>query len=401
MQDMNVEQIQNIIKEVYEEEKRTHNLNPDIIPVTVIQFYKDYVKDLTKDKQSLKSKMKIAKLPLHASGVYLGDTETKEGSIFIFLQKHNKLKEVGSNLYKTLFVCYHEIRHASQINYDKYSYDGFIYDMDYFLQKQSTADYHAEHSKYSYEIGANLYGAIKAKEYIQKNYPDLYEQEKEYIEKFEQKQKFYYMTYDASDTIDRMLDAAKTQLKNNNSEEVQNMDKISPVLGMFLNSDMSCKNINEIITQEKFKTLDKRIVYAFLSSKTFLENINIEELSDEGLSLLSESLQYTNLLYQNQFKWLEQEKSINLTELLKAEKSILQKYALIGDYYTRKIKHKLNFRRSDKKREEHMESVPEYLEKTNKLIRKRTIDGYITINIFYILGSIISLSTILYLLIKK
>lgn len=400
MPDENAKKIKDIIREIFEEEKNTNNLNTTINPITVIEFYKDYFNKFMKKENTIKSKLHMAKLPMVASGIHSWDNERKEGSIYIFLKSQNKIQEANKNLYKTLYVCYHEIRHAIQINYDKYSYNGFLYDMDYFLQEQSSTDYHTEHSEYSYEIGANLYGATKAKEYIQKHYPDLYEQEKEYIEKFEQKQKFYYITYDASDTIERMLDAIKKQLKNNNTKEIQNMDKISPVLELFLNSDMSFKSINEIIKNEKFKSLDKRIVYAFISSKSFLENINIEELSDEELNLLSESLQYTRTLYENQFKWLEQEKNINLKELLKVEKSLLQKCVLIGDYYTKKIKHKLNFKRSDKQKETHMESVPEYLEKTNTLIKKRKTSGYLVINYFYIIGAILSILTISYLLLK-
>jgi hypothetical protein len=35
-------------------------------------------------------------------------------------------------------------------------------------------------------------------------------------------------------------------------------------------------------------------------SKTFLDKLNYEELSNEELDILKESLEYTNQLYQNQ-----------------------------------------------------------------------------------------------------
>lgn len=400
MQNINTETLKKIIREIFEEEKQMHNLQTTINPITVLSFYKDYANEFMRN-QSLKTKFSMATLPIRASGVHFFDREGKEEQIYIFLKNQNNIQEVDQNLYRILQVCYHEIYHSIQGNNDKYSYAGFLDDIDKFLQQQSSNDYHIEHDKYSYEIGANLYGATKAAEYLQKHYPDIYEQEKEQIENIQQRCKYYYMTYDASDTIERMILAAKTQLQNDNKQEMENMDQISPVLGIFLNSDMSFKNLDEIITQEKFKSLDKRIVYAFLSSKTFLESINLEQLTDESLNLLSESLQYTSIVYQNQFQWLEKEKSINLKQFLKTESSILKKYALIHNYYARKVAHTLNYARSDKKREMHMQSIPYYLEETKQEVKRRTLSkGHITINICYIIGAILSISTIIYLLVK-
>lgn len=400
MYNNNIEETKKLIRTVFEEEKTIHNLDAEIYPVTVINFYQEHMAKLMASKKTISSKINLIKLPIHASGVYMNNPDNQTNSIYMFLKNSGRITKNNRNIYDILFICYHEIQHSNQVNFDQYDYAGFLRDIDNYLKNDSPRDYLTEHSKYSLEIGANLYAANKTKEYIQKNFPSIYEQNKEYIDKRERQAKFYYQTYDASDTIERTIQALKNKSKHNDSLSKE-MEEISPILKIFLNSDLSYKTIDDIVSNEKFKMLDKRIIHAFFSNKTFLENINFEELSEENLVLLSESLQYTNTLYQNQLQLLSQEKNINLLEFLKIEKNILMRYKLVDQYYRNKVGHILNFKRNDRSQQQHMESIPNYLEKTNTLIRKRVKDGYITIDVFYIIGLFLSISTIIYLLLKK
>lgn len=212
------------------------------------------------------------------------------------------------------------------------------------------------------------------------------------------------MTYDASDTVERAIQMLKVTDKIGNNKIIKGKSKkeISPVLEIFLNEDASFKNFSEIVQNEKFKELDKRIVYAVLSSKSFLEQINMNQLSIEELEIVNKSLQYTNTLYKNQSKLIEQalsEKNITYLEYLKSQKSLIKKINIIDAHYTRKLLDALNFMRSDKKREKHMESIQNYLEKI--LIKQRDRKGYLSITMFYIIGMLISISTIIYILISK
>ena len=86
-----------------------------------------------------------------------------------------------------------------------------------------------------------------AKEYLKKNYPSLYEKQKEEIEKLEKRYQYDYLIYDASNTVDRFINIAK-QAKNITKvtnkvgiKTFQEMEK-STVLDIFLNSnDLSFK----------------------------------------------------------------------------------------------------------------------------------------------------------------
>ncbi len=100
---------------------------------------------------------------------------------------------------------------------------------------------------------------VKQKNILKKNYPNLYEKQKNEIDKIERRYQFDYMMYDAADNIEKTLSVLK-----NNDKYRNNLNKISPVLEIFLNKDANFKNFGEIIKNNKFYKLDKRIIYAFL-----------------------------------------------------------------------------------------------------------------------------------------
>ena len=392
----NLETVKKIIHDVVEEEKKKYNLDVDFYPVTPIEFYTEHIVKLLKSKQSISSKYYLVTLPIYASGVNINEDELDENNIFLFLKRSRTIKKDDRNLYTLLHTCYHELWHSVQTGFDEYSYEGFLDGIDNCLKNMLFSDYLTEHPKYSFEIGANLYAATMAKEYLLKHYPEIYEKEKDYIEQKEKQAKFYYQTYDLSYNIELMINTIKKKV---NGKKVSNLDKVSPILPIFLNDDISFKKVSEIISNEKFKSLDRRIIYAFFSNNIFLESIDFEKLSSEELAIVQESLQYTSILYQNQFKVLDNEIDVNLIDFLKVEKNILRRFSHTCIYIEKVLKHEFNSKRNDEEKLSHMDSISGYLERTNELIKKRS-RGYITINIFYIVGFILSVLTFGYLLIK-
>ncbi len=122
-------------------------------------------------------------------------------------------------------------------------------------------------------------------------------------------------------------------------------------------------------------------------------------LTVEELKIVNESLQYTNNLYKNQSKVIEQslkDKKINYLEYLKAQKSIIKKVDIIGNHYLEKVFNVLNWK--NKSRKAHKESIPTYLEKSHQLVKKRQSNGYLLIAMFYILGMVVSISTTIFIL---
>ena len=393
---LSMEDMKRISHEIIEEELGQAGIEVNVFPLTFVEYYNSYVFN---KKTNLINKMLLSTIPLIAGGF-----NDLKGNTVIFLNHINEIEKIENKIFRLAEVCYHEARHSIQQKFDSYSYDGFLRDIDHFLR--TNMDYTLEHDKYSFEIGANLYGVRKAKEYLKTRYPDLYKKHKEEIEKSEKRYQFDYMTYDVSDNIDRTIQMLKLtdKVRNNKLIKGKKLKDISPVLEIFLNEDASFKHFSEIVQNDKFNGLDKRIVYAVLSSKSFLEQINMNQLSFEELQLVNESLQYTSALYKNQSKLIEQslsEKNITYLEYLKSQKSLIKKIGIIDAHYTRKLLDALNFMRSDKKKKEHMESIPTYLEESHQLIRQRKSKGYISITMFYIVGMLISISTIIYLLFLK
>lgn len=225
-------------------------------------------------------------------------------------------------------------------------------------------------------------------------YPHLYEKERAKIEKLEKRFQLDYMIYDASDTVNSTIQ----ELRGASPKE------ISPFLEIFLNENGQFRDFQEIVSSHKFKSLDKRIVYAFLSSKSFLEQVNMDQIPLEGLEIIHDSLQYAGTLYKNQIQLIEQSlhnKEITYLEYLKSERSFIQKLDKIIEYYIKKLFSSLNSRRDDRRKREHMESIPAYLEKSRQLIKQRKSNGYLSITMFYILSALIIGSVVIYFFILK
>lgn len=145
-------------------------------------------------------------------------------------------------------------------------------------------------------------------------------------------------------------------------------------------------------------------MYAFLSSKSFLEQVNMDQIPLEGLEIIHDSLQYAGTLYKNQIQLIEQSlhnKEITYLEYLKSERSFIQKLDKIIEYYIKKLFSSLNSRRDDRRKREHMESIPAYLEKSRQLIKQRKSNGYLSITMFYILSALIIGSVVIYFFILK
>jgi len=396
--ELTIKEMKKIAHEILEEETKKSNIKINMFPITFIEYYNSYV---FKEKCKLTTLADYLTLPLRAGGF-----NDLKGNIIIFIEYINKRKRLESKLFRLAEICYHEARHSIQQEFDIYSYDGFLYGLDEYIQSESTIDYKLEHDKYSFEIGANIYAITKAKDYLLKKYPNLYEKHQDEIDKLEKRYYYDYITYDAVDTIERFIEITKWKMQIHNANKIEGLEKVSPILEIFLNDDLTFKKITEIIENQIFKTLDKRIIYAFLSSKSFLESIKIEELSNEELNLITEALKYTNTIYQNQQTKIEEykkQKVITIKEYLSTQKSILKKLIFLEKNLSKEIKQELkqsiNITRNENRRQEHIKEIPNYLEKANNLVRKRS-KGYITLSIFYTIGLFISIITIIYIITK-
>ena len=208
-------------------------------------------------------------------------------------------------LFQVLKTSYHEIRHSVQLTFNKYSYEKFLRDIeDFFIKCDLGRDYKYNHDSYSFEIGANLYGTRMAKEYLMNNYPLIYEKDKGIIELIEKRYMDDYLLYNPSYTVDRVLPRIRIACSFSKNDE--NIKSISPVLSLFLNGDGSFKRPSEVMSNEKYQGLDKRIVYAMFSSLSFLKELKyMNDLSFEEISIVMDAIDYTSELCMIQMKFYD------------------------------------------------------------------------------------------------
>ena len=209
-------------------------------------------------------------------------------------------------LFQVLKTSYHEIRHSVQLTFDRYSYERFLCDIEnFFIMCNLGRDYKHNHDSYSFEIGANLYGTRMAKEYLMNNYPLIYEKDKVVIEAIEKRYMNDYLLYNPSYTIDRVLPWIR--ISSIFSKNDENIKSISPVLRIFLNGDGSFKRPNEVMSNDKYQGLDKRIVYAMFSSLSFLKELKyMNDLSSEEVQMIMDAMDYTNDLCMMQMKFYDE-----------------------------------------------------------------------------------------------
>lgn len=411
---LDIKKMKEIAHDIIDEESKKNNINVNVFPLTFVEYREGFEK-----REGRKFKLYNAILYVGARGYY----EVGSGNLYVCLENLGYLLKLD-NEFKLAEACYHEFRHRVQDNFDAYSYDGFLRDIDNCIEKMKLSDYMLNHDSYSFEIGANMYAVSKAKEYIQKKYPQLYEELKDYIDRLEQKYTIDYLSYDASDTVERFIQRVKDRKKRDkNVGQKSDNGKIKkvevpPVLEIFLDDNQDFKKVSEIINNDKFKQLDQRIVSAMFSCRTFLDGLDMESLSLEELEVVSNALEYTNNVYKNQVNSLDKFKPLNrdsFLKILKSEKSFIKKMIELNKY-SGKLLFKI-FKKTEKKlgistaigkvirdndeQLENMQLVSRKLNQSKKLVKQKNNRGFFVSDMFYIIGLLFSLLTILYLIISK
>lgn len=285
---INIQDLKKPIYEIMKEELAGYNVN--VYPVTYYEYFNELSSDI---------KLKLPETIIRNIDGY----NDHKGNIVIFLERIYEYKgSLEWKLFCLLENVYHEARHVTQSEFNSYSYDGFVRDMDSAFRNINEEAYYTDYKNFSYEIGANLYGVKKAKEYLQKKFPSIYKKIEKKIALQEDKYNYNYMMYDASKNVGRFVREIR---ENPNITNTHSIKELCPVLDIFMNSNLTFKSLNEIMKNTKFKELDIKVISAIISCKSFYESINIENLSKEELDLLNNVLNYTHKIYQNQTLYLE------------------------------------------------------------------------------------------------
>ena len=367
-------EMKEIANEIFLEEEKRTGIKLKVYPLTFIEYYNEFI---FKGKFSLTKKSSYALMPILSLGF-----NDFNNNLVIFLERIKKCEKVDGSPFLLAKVCYHEFRHSEQKTFNPNNYERFVNDLEMLIKKcgfYGLFDYYLEHDKYSFEIGANLYGLEKAKEFLKRTRPEIYEQEKENIEKRENKVYIDYYTYDAADVFNRFIEKYRSLRQMINRGELSINEKkydpqsINPVLKIFIEENGGFKKIADIINNEEFKKIDKRIIAAVFSSKSFLEDIKIEELTVDELALLYKYLEYTNTIYNNQsvmLKKLTDNKKMEKEDLITIE-SFLKKLAKYQAETINLFFSEIHMKRNENDRLRHIDTVSEYMEAIDTEIKRK------------------------------
>ena len=332
-------ELKRIAREIITSEEDKHAISINVRPITFM--------DIISLKDSGYSMQKRRNDFGYYTDLSCGGYNDLNGTTVIFLDKLDRLsrRRQISNIFLLVSACYHEARHSEQQFFDKYSYARFLFDIErVYMQSDSSKDYNHNHNDYSFEIGANLYGVEMAREYLKKNYPKVYEEDKDKIDILEESFLADYKLYNPTYFIDMVIPRIRNIRPLDDNKKVKDIKDKSLILSIFLNDDGSIKRPSEVEYQE----LDKRIVYAVYSSLSFLNKLTcIDDLTEEEIGIINEAIEYTSELCENQRKYFNELMTRNNNVTNKSEKIMyvnlyLLKIQLIRDY----LKDSKGFKRS-------------------------------------------------------
>ena len=317
--------LKKISLEVLEEEWKKEKVEGNFYPITITEYYK---KILSSKKFTKLEKIFSLITPLSCPAFY---TE-KNQEIIVFISYFSQYKIKENQLFNLIFACFHEFRHLYQNQkWQKNSLTGYLHIIEQKIRLIDTEnDYLFNHDLYSFEIGANLYGISKAKKYI-----------------------INYFTYDAIDTINRYI----LLERKNNKAKIKNKNNLDSISKIFLNDDYSCKKIKDIIENKAFSSLEKELVYNFITTEEFLRSISLDDLTTEETTLLTNALIYALVLYQNQKITLQKyqlEKEVH-------QNFLTQKITKLYQELNNIIIGKEKTFRNEKNKKTHQENIHTYL----------------------------------------
>lgn len=318
---LKIKEIKEKCKKVIEEEAKKQEVELNIEPLTIVEYYDS---DAFKEKTTIEKTMTKFTL-INVGGLF--DNETQK--IIIFTDRMGKSEKIESpnKLAAALFASYHEFKHQLQyLEKEMTETEKFIISLEGVIKTFFYKEYRINHDKYYMEIDANLYGINKTKKYFYQFEPDLYSEAKEYLtEKWEKTTRKHLENYNFQKTITKFYLLYLFKGINLNSLNI-------PGLEIFINKDNHFRNPKDILDRFQKSNLDETVFNDILSSNIYLKDIKIKDLTKEDKDILSNVLikeldKINNLIKNNNQNYDKQiEKTINS---LKLAKNIFDKFAYL------------------------------------------------------------------------
>lgn len=337
LEDFSIDELKKIVRDIVNSEIEGNNVKFDIFPVTILEYYNDYL--ASKPFRKLE-KVGFSVVPLRFKG---GFRINSLNDIVIFLHHSKKVVKPKKSFFDLVLNSYHEARHINQDSLDKYSYEGALIDMENYVSSNGKIlGYIMEHDSYFVEIDARMYSISKAINYVKRRYPKIYEKSREYINRLNREYNLKSLTYDIVSIVENATQIRKKKYKSASSMinnpiffEIYLSEYVPSILNLFLNVNGTFKSVSHIISNCREHNVDDRIVKAFLSSKHFLDNVDVGSLSNEELSIVIDSLEYISSYYQDQLIIIDDaiaNKDISMIKYLKMKKNIISRIDYIDRF---------------------------------------------------------------------
>lgn len=316
-----LKEIKEKCKKLIEEEAKKQDVELNIEPITIVEFYDS---DVFKEKTIIEKSMTKLAL-INVGGIF--DTETQK--IIIFTDQMGKGQKIDSpnKLAASIFASYHEFRHQLQyLEKEITETELFIISLEDIIKTFFYKEYRLNHDKYYLEIDANLYALAKTKEYFQKQEPNQYETINEYIiDKWEKPTKKHLANYNFQKTFNKFYLVSKIKMLNIKSLNIKGLD-------IFFDETNHFRTPHEILERFKQSNLEENIFNSILSSHIYLRKLDIKSLTKEDknilMNVLAKELEKNKKLITNN----NQNNELNnkrTKEYLKSTKNIIEKFVYL------------------------------------------------------------------------
>ena len=180
-------------------------------------------------------------------------------------------------------LVYHELWHIVQAQKYKNNFLEFIVELEACVKCIKPEHYKRNHDNYFMEIDADYNAIQKTKEYLNRH-PEILTKSEETLNYLDKEYRCRLVNYDF-DTFFNIFCECKTK------NEMFGFDECL-WYQIFFGKGESLKRIDEILNDERFNILDKKIVNSIISSDKFLSTIDFSELNNNEKDILRESLEY-------------------------------------------------------------------------------------------------------------
>lgn len=194
----------------------------------------------------------------------------------------NRIK--NHDLLKKVFTTYHEIKHLLQKTKGKQNlYEMFCTDLCTLYVSKCPKDYDNHHDTFYHEIDANIYGIKKTEEFFKK-FPELYDENKDEIEKMKKDYQFDKNNFDFDDFLSGMLKKPMKIAYTSKIDGIRHKSTFDFLLHNFIIPDIEYSN----------DPSKKKLLYSIFSNPDYFNTLDFNYLDNGTKKQILMALEWKN-----------------------------------------------------------------------------------------------------------